>query len=86
MALRFLSNTFIAHAHEAGDDPSGLTLELRARVLARVTTFFDAFDLAMASPTAESLNDLYDATDQVTRATGRVLVELALLSNHEEFR
>ncbi len=79
MASRSLPNMFRVRLDQATSIRPGLMLELRARVMDRITTFIEVFDRALVSPTAKGLDDLYDATDEVIRATARVLIELERL-------
>jgi hypothetical protein len=80
MASRSLPKMFRVEIDHATSIRPGLTPELRARVMDRITTFIEAFDVALVSPTAKGCDALYDATDQVIRATARVLIELERIS------
>jgi hypothetical protein len=84
MASRSLWKTSRVQVDQATSIPPGLTLELRARVMDRIAKFIEAFDVALARPTANGLDDLYDATDQVSRAAARVLIELERLSQRRQ--
>lgn len=61
------------------DDASGLDQGLRERVKQQIEAFEKALDAAMATPSAEALDALSEAGDQLMRATGRVLIETARL-------
>lgn len=61
------------------DDASGLDQSLRERVAQQIEAFEKALDEAMVTPSVEALDELSEASDQLMRATGRVLIEAARL-------
>jgi hypothetical protein len=50
---------------------------LCVRVSRSVAAFDHAFDVAVAQPTPEALDQLREATDQLLRAASRVLLEIS---------
>ena len=68
----------VAGMHEV----NGRTLdpELRDRVLGGAQHFSEAFECALAQGTPDALGRLREATDELMRAAGRVLIEAARVS------
>ena len=56
-----------------------LSPSLRDRVASQMALFTQALDAAMADPSPEVLDRLREAADELMRATGRVVIEIARL-------
>ena len=54
--------------------------DLRDRVMDEAHHFSEAFDRAVTQPTPDALQRLHQATDELMRAAGRVLIEAARIS------
>jgi hypothetical protein len=59
-----------------GGGSRGIDPKVRDRVMEQIPVVTDALDAAIADPTDDALNDLRDATDELMRALGRVLLEV----------
>jgi hypothetical protein len=58
-------------------DDDGIDPSLRERVMEQIGTFTDALEAASANRTDEALDELRNAADNLMRAVGRVLIEIA---------
>jgi len=65
-------------------DDDGIDPSLRERVMEQIGTFTDALEAASANPTDEALDELHKAADDLMRAVGRVLIEIAHQRGHQE--
>jgi hypothetical protein len=65
-------------------DDDGIDPSLRERVMEEIGIFTDALEAASANPTDEALDELRKAADQLMRAVGRVLIEIADQRGHQE--
>jgi hypothetical protein len=59
--------------HVRGIDPA-----LRQRVTDGMSIVSDALDAAVSNPGDSNLDELYESTDKLMRALGRVLIEIEL--------
>jgi hypothetical protein len=59
-----------------GGGSRGIDAKVRDRVMQQIPVVTDALDAAIANPTDDVLDDLRDATDELMRALGRVLLEI----------
>jgi hypothetical protein len=73
------SKRFSVASDDDGIDPS-----LRERVMEEIGIFTDALEAASANPTDEALDDLRKASDNLMRAVGRVLIEIAHQRGQQE--
>lgn len=63
----------------ANNQRGTLSPTLRDRIATEMMLFTQALDAAITDPSQEVLDRLRDAADELMRATGRVLIEIARL-------
>lgn len=61
---------------EKDNGSRGVDPTLRDRVMERIPVLEDALDATVANPSDENLDQLREATDELMRALGRVLIEI----------
>jgi hypothetical protein len=69
-----MSNGDADRPGQSGSD--GIDPTLRDRLMRQVATFDSAFEKAQNDPSAESLEELRQAVDQLMRAAARILIEI----------
>jgi hypothetical protein len=58
------------------DASAGIPPTLRERVIEQIGITTDALEAASANPSDETLDELYQAADNLMRALGRVILEI----------
>jgi hypothetical protein len=71
-------------SNDEDDGPAGIPPTLRERVIEQIGIATDALEAASANPNDETLDELYQAADNLMRALGRVILEIERQRGQQE--